>query len=102
MSKRSYSGSPHAATTEWKIEFSEDSEKYYVTVPDKCDCGCPKCEGIVYRPHSNGIFFDEHEEAVEWMEGVQSFLDEDYEDYCNENSYAINQMERYEQFRNEY
>lgn len=102
MSNRSYANSPHGVTAEWKIEFNEEAQKFYVSVPDDCNCGCPKCKGIVYRPHTDGTQFEEYDEAHEWIEGVQIVLDDDYEDYYNENSYSIAQMERYEMFRNEY
>lgn len=104
MSRYSYEGSPHEATAAWRVASAveDGAEYYFIEVPRPCDCGCPKCKGVVYRPHTNGMRFEEASDAHEWMEGVQEFLDNDYEQYAEENSYAIAQMERYEQFRNEY
>ena len=106
MARYTYADSPHNATLDWKIETALDHDKeemyYYVSVPVACDCGCPGCKAIKYRPHTNGMRFPEHENAAKWIESIQEFLDNDYEDYANENSHAIAQMERYEQFRNEY
>ena len=53
-------------------------------------------------PHTRGIVFEEPEEALDWIEAIQDAYDEDEERYFEENSYAIAQSERYEQFRNEY
>ena len=33
---------------------------------------------------------------------LRESFDEDFEQYCEENHYEIAQMERYEQFKNEY
>ena len=53
-------------------------------------------------PHSRGILFEEPCDAIEWIEGVQEAYDEQEDRYLEENSFAIAQSERYEQFRNEF
>lgn len=55
-----------------------------------------------WRPHTSAPVFEEAEDADEWIDGVEQSFDEDYEDYLEENRFEIAQMERYEQWRNEY
>jgi hypothetical protein len=107
MSRYSYHGSPHQATNQWRIahdpardERGEDA--YFVEVDVACPCDCSHCTARVFQPHSNGMFFAEYEQADEWIESVQSFLDDDYDEYYEENRYHIVQMERYEIMRNEW
>lgn len=53
-------------------------------------------------PHTKGILFEDEDTANEWIESVAESFEEDYDNYLEENHDAIVQMERYEQWRNEY
>lgn len=53
-------------------------------------------------PHTRGIFFEEPDDAIDWIEAIQEAYDEQEDRYLEENSFAIAQSERYEQFRNEF
>lgn len=55
-----------------------------------------------WRPHTTARIFAESEDADEWIEGLHESFERDYDDYLEENSHEIAQMERYEQWRNEY
>lgn len=55
-----------------------------------------------WRPHTNNTVFEDEDQAVEWIEGLEEFFEQDYEDYLEENHHSIVQMERYEMWRNEY
>jgi hypothetical protein len=53
-------------------------------------------------PHSRGIFFEEPDDAIDWIEAIQETYDEQEDRYLEENSRAIAQSELYEQHRNEF
>lgn len=55
-----------------------------------------------YRPHTAGQVFKDAEEADEYLYNLEESFEEDYDQYLDENRHEIVQMERYEQWRNEY
>ena len=108
MSKYTYAGNFVNPTKDFfpkQKEGDTDSEgKWYIAVKTYCECGqecCSKPE-TGDRPHTNNILFDEYDEASEWIEGVAESFEDDYEQYLDENSHSIVQMELYELWRNEY
>jgi hypothetical protein len=87
------------------VEIDPEDDLYYVYVLADCNCGCPNCKGKIKRKHNgsiNKVGQEEPDEMIEWLEGLQESYDEDFERYQEENHYEIVQMERYEQWRNEY
>ena len=55
-----------------------------------------------YRLHTNKTVWKDEDEAHEYLESLEEHFEEAYDSYLEENSYEICQMERYEQWRNEY
>lgn len=55
-----------------------------------------------WEKHTSAPTFDDEDEAHDWMDAVEEKYEEDYDRYLEENRYEIAQMERYEQWRNEY
>jgi hypothetical protein len=58
-----------------------------------------------YRLHTAGKVFkgeDAEDQAMEYINDLEQFFEEDYDQYLEENSHEICRMERYEQWRNEY
>lgn len=77
--------------------------KYYIAVEQRCDCNSPCCSKPITgtHPHTNGLLFDELEDAAQWLEDLNEFFEEDYSNYLEENSADIARMEQYEDFMNE-
>lgn len=96
-------------TEGWEVRPTEDGDGnvlYYVRVPNRvrCQCNCSSCSGwkMEYRPHTNGIRFEDESDAHDWIEQVAEQYEAQYDQYLEENSYQIAQMERYEAWRQEY
>jgi hypothetical protein len=81
-----------------------DLERYCIAVEVVCDCPHSCCSRPVlgHRFHDSAPFFDESEDASDWIEAQAEFFEQDYDDYLEENRHSIVQMERYEAFMNEY
>ena len=77
-----------------------EEEQYYVSVPRKvaCRCDCPSCSGwkTEHSPHTNGMKFDDASDAYDWIEQVAENYEDQYDQYLEENSHQIAQMERRE------
>lgn len=104
MSKYTYAGDFVNPTDSWRVGGPNAEGKYFIECHRKEEI---EHEGQVgtfefWSPHTSGHLFDEVEEAEEYMQGIEESFEEDYDDYLEENRYAIVQMERYEQWRNEY
>lgn len=100
---RTYVGKFVNPTENMTIEETEDG-RYQIMVVQYCECGNSCCSRPVVgtRPHTNKNYvFDEHEDAIECLEGLREHFEEDYERYLEENHDAICQQERYEDFMNE-
>lgn len=93
-------------TEDWAVRSTEDQEAWIVVVPQRvqCDCTCPSCKGwrTEMVAHSSGKRFDEESDAWEWIEQMADSYEEMMDQYIEENSYQIAQMERYELWRQEY
>jgi hypothetical protein len=55
-----------------------------------------------YRPHTSNVVFTSEDDAHEYIENLEKFFEEDYDEYLEENHSEIARMERYEMWRNEY
>lgn len=105
MAKYSYAGEFRNPADGFRCsEVPDANGKWFVEVPIHCECGSECCNRKItgYRPHTNGIRFDEPDEVDEWIDNVAEKFERDYDNYLEENRHAIVQMERYEQWRNEY
>ena len=108
MSRYTYAGPFKNPTEGWTVEqYPEGHEhagKFFVGVPEFCECGAACCSKpqIGVRPHTKANLFEEAEEAHEWIEGTEEFFEQDYEEYLEENSHEIARMEQYEAWKNEY
>ncbi len=91
-------------TTDWRVTLNDETGKYFIEVPERCECGSECCSKPIlsWRPHTKGLQFDEQDEADDWIESVSEKSEADYDQYLEENHHEIAQMERYEMWRNEY
>jgi hypothetical protein len=55
-----------------------------------------------YRPHTSETVFMNEDDATEYIESLEDFFEQDYDDYLEENHFELVRMERYEMWRNEY
>lgn len=89
-----------------------DPDKEYIVIPEEvvCQCGCPSCKAVLrtrhrlHTSHASGNWpgFEDGGDAADTISSMYEDFEEDYDRYLDENSYEICQMERYEQWRNEY
>jgi hypothetical protein len=104
MAQYTYAGDFSNPTEDFVVQGPNEEGQYWIGVKAYCECGYQCCSrpqtGV--RPHDNGLLFDDFEQAYDWIEGVEEFFEQDYDSYLEENRHAIVQMERYEQWRNEY
>lgn len=91
---------------EMRVSLTTNADgKYFIEVPEYCNCGHACCSNPItgWRPHTNtGMVFDDEDEAYEALEALAEKWEEDYDDYLEENSYAIRKSELYEMWKNEY
>jgi hypothetical protein len=52
--------------------------------------------------HTSAPSFDEHEDALDWIDNLHEHFEEDYDQYLDEHSDELAAQERYEAFLNEY
>lgn len=108
MSRYTYAGDFVNPTSSWRIASKPDAAapegvSYFV----ECHRSEEKeVDGVIgtfsyWSPHTSGQEFSSVEDAEEYIEGIDQAFEEDYDDYLDENRYAIAQMERYEMWRNE-
>lgn len=104
MSRYAYAGPYKNPTEGMKVMFNEGTQRYYIAVPDYCECGNECCSRplLGYHPHTGDMLFNDEDEAYEWLEGTEEFFERDYEDYLEENHDDIVRMEQYEAYKNEY
>lgn len=105
MSRYTYAGPFTNPTKGMRCsETTNANGKWFVEVEERCECGSECCDKRIlgYRPHTNGQEFEESEDVVEWIDNLEQFYEDDYDQYREENSHEIRQMELYEQFKNEY
>lgn len=118
MSRYSYAGPFRNPTEDWKVIPNPQGEGYVWGIPitDKEIVDFIRDERYQeakelqelkdstggYRLHTKNQVFEEEEEAIESLEALEEFFEEDYDQYLEENHHEIVQMERYEQWRNEY
>lgn len=115
MSRYTYAGEYRNPTESFGVAPNPDGEGFIITIALSADeilrelingtitneeAALQRERG--WRPHTKGTVFDEHEDADEWIEGTAESFERDYDDYLEENSYALRQMEMYEMHRNEY
>jgi hypothetical protein len=82
----------------------DDRVKFCIAVPVRCECphACCSRPVIGHRFHTSAPFFDETEDAEDWIEAQSERLEGQYDNYLEENRHDIVQMERYEMWRAEY
>jgi len=104
MSRYTYAGPFTNPTTNFMVLPNPQGDGYIIGVRQFCECGAACCSRpeLEPRPHTEGRVFEEAEDAGDWIESTAEFFERDYEDYLEENSHSIRQMELYEQFKNEY
>lgn len=79
---------PSNPTSDWTVAYDATNEDFYILTPN--------------GPHTSNIRFDDADEAYEYIDEMNDRWERDYDDYLEENRYAIRQSELYEQWRNEY
>ena len=107
MSKYTYAGdfinpAEHYVVVQNEADDAEPGT-YIIGVKDYCQCGSPCCSKPLLGTHplKGGMVFEDEDDAYEWIEHLREKFEEDYDDYLQENSYEIRQMEMYEMFKNE-
>jgi hypothetical protein len=118
----SFYGDTSLATKGWEVhhgtedgmDVGPDRDYVYIAVPEFCPCTRPCCSKprIGWTVHTSApkFYIDEFDNDIgeaeaagyDWIENVQEKLEADADEYYEENRHAIVQMERYEQWRNEY
>lgn len=100
---RTYAGPFKNPTEGFTVEPTEDG-KYRIVVDVICECGSDCCSRpkTGTRQHTSAPLFDEYEDAIQWLEDLREYFEEDYDQYLDENHLEIARMEAYEDFRNEY
>lgn len=108
MSRYSYAGPYKNPAQDFYVDQDPRDGLFYVYLTEEvhCQCGSDECLGTAShkRKHRGkwNVGFEEAGDAHEVIDQIHQSFDEDYESYLEENRYEIVQMERYEQFRNEY
>lgn len=98
MSRYTYAGTFQNPTTDWIVKSVGKQFGIFIRTPERAEDGSIAPD----RKHKSAPLFDDSEDAQEYIDAKSDFFEEDYDEYLEENRYEINQMERYEAFRNEY
>lgn len=91
-------------TEGWVVEGPNEEGQYWIGVQERCACGHECCSKPVIgvRPHTGGQLFDDCDEAYEYIDEMTDRWEQQYDQYLEENHYAIVQTERYEMWQREY
>lgn len=98
MSRYTYAGTFQNPTGNWIVKPVGQQFGIFVRSTEREEDGSIPAD----RRHTSAPFFDEPEEAAEYIEGQAEAFEEDYDDYLDENRFEISRMEQYEAHRNEY
>lgn len=98
MSRYTYAGPFVNPTTDWIVKPVGKKYGVFIRTAERGENGSIPAD----RRHTSAPLFAEPEEASEYIDGMNEFFEEDYDQYLDENHDSIAQMERYEAFRNEY
>lgn len=97
MSRYTYAGTYQNPTTDWIVKPVGKKFGIFIRSTERAEDGSIPPD----RRHKSKLLFEDDGDAAEYIEGMHESFEEDYDDYLEENRFEINQMERYEAFRNE-